>query len=150
MNTLELNSIIEGDCIAKCYFKGTYSWNTIPQLENNTACISNSLCDKRQGEHWVAYTHINHRLEFFCSFGFPAEFYETLPSFGIDEFNKKQLQSFNSQTCGMWASYYILKRCRGFSMENIILPFTDDLHANDHCIASFFEENFGFEIPIHV
>ena len=52
-------------------------------------------------------------------------------------YNNKTVQSLFSTTCGHYCVYFILYRCRGYSMHDIVSRFLSNLTENDRNINLF-------------
>ena len=150
MNTSQINSILRNDRATQRGYLGAFSWDIIPDMDDGASCVCNTDCSARGGSHWGSYNIINGDLEFFDSYGQHPSAYQTLPSKGINRYNTKVLQSFDSGVCGQWVCYYLLHRYRGYSMEDIVSRFGDDLHENDHYVASFINNLYGFNLDVHI
>ena len=98
------------------------------------------------GSHWVAVlvspapTILN---EYFDSYGLnpPGIIEEYLGKNFIHQ--KKSLQSHTSTICGQWCIYYILYRCKGYTMRDIVAPFREKSKAsNDDHVNKVVNEMF--------
>ena len=111
----------------------------------NAICIKSIFNIFQPGEHWILYYNSPaNTLEFWDSFALPPEIYVSLPC-KVDVTNEKQVQSFSAQTCGMWTTYYLLQRYRGFDMNDIVKPF-NDLSTNDIIIAKLFSDLYKINV----
>ena len=140
MNTREIDNILRAD--ERTSYKGTFPWDKCPKL-NNGSYVINTDCSHRPGQHWVAYHVRNGRVEFFDSYGNSPSYFRVLPD--ADKHNGKRLQGLLSTTCGHYCVYYLLHRCRGYSMEEITGRFGNDLRDNDRAVAAYMKECFGVE-----
>lgn len=144
MDTVELDELLSQDSETARYHIGTYSFDTVPDLPNNSTCIVNTDNSFGSGEHWCVYTHFSGRLNFFDSYGNSPSYFKGMPSV-VDDYNKKRVQSDDTIVCGQWCIYYIFNAARGRSMREILARFTDDFHANDHFVACFVNYEFGYD-----
>lgn len=103
------------------------------------------------GLHWIAVLLKKKAkvLEIFDSFGFAVNSYGGFISkFAKSrnlklQYNKMQYQSNNSLLCGYYALFFLNKRLRGTSFNNILKLFTKNLKENDAMIRRAFK-NFSF------
>ena len=55
--------------------------------------------------------------------------------------NEKTLQNPNSKTCGLYAAHFIIKMCRGESLDSALASFrTNDFVYNDKIIVTLFQK----------
>ena len=149
MNTNQIDTILARDYYTKNNFVGAFSWNNVPNLDMYSSCIVNSDCEDFPGQHWLAYFHGDNGLEFFDSFANSPASYPGLPR-KVDLINNKQVQGHDSQTCGHWCIYYLLRRYRNCSMSDIVKPFGHDFDVNDHWIGRYFFKHYNINIPVHM
>lgn len=136
-----IQRVLTRDVFTKHMYKGVFSRDLIPRVLNSPYCIViNTDLSTGRGIHWVAVYGDEHSVEFFDSFGFPPEQYEI--KIGCDLTNQKILQCTNSQTCGYYCLYYLLFRCRGYPMSQIISWFTNDCTYNDILVKDFISFTF--------
>ena len=102
--------------MSKDLFHGVYPVDKLPKWKPGAYVINTDKHDE-PGEHWLAV----YNKEFFNSSGEPPHD-DLLHKFIGDkyEFNSIALQNPLSNACGFYCCYYILKRARGVSAENII------------------------------
>lgn len=82
---------------------------------------------KKKGTHWVAYWFASiDECEFFDSFGQTPEVSDQRLRDFVDRnsllclYNNVQVQPDFTNTCGLYALYFLNARARGISMSNII------------------------------
>ena len=56
--------------------------------------------------------------------------------FGV-KYNKKTLQSLDSDVCGMYCLFFLYFRCRGLKMESILQKFSTNRVQNDRFVVDF-------------
>ena len=144
MNTFEiLNEMNNLNC-----FKGVFPLDKIKNLKINErpiGLILNLDYAYQPGSHWVAvYLEENNKVTYFDSFGFPnfnQYFLNFLKINKVNEiiFNKFQLQSINSQTCGAYCVLFLKMRCHGYSLNDFMKLFSNNKENNDN-IASLILE----------
>ena len=120
MNTSQLERILQTDVMTSDMYRGVYAMDTLPELQHGSYIINTDDADE-PGEHWLAVFNDNGDVEYFDSFG-RAPWYERLKLFlGTEyKYNATPLQLLFSNACGFYCVYYILNRCRGYSMEEIM------------------------------
>ena len=103
----------------------------------------------KPGSHWVAfYFTKDQKGEFFDSYGEApggyARNFITFLELNSKEWtsNKKQLQGMNSNVCGQYCIYYVVKMCRGNSLYSIVQPFVKNKQINDAFIDEFVTKYF--------
>lgn len=142
MNTQQIDSLLKRDPFSKKIFKKVCALDQIEQPIFPSAYVINSDPSNKPGEHWVAvYFDKNGKGEYFDSYGLPPSFLD------LDEYmnrhsrswiwNRKTLQALFSTTCGHYCIYYILLRCRGIPLLDIVESFSSYLTENDRFITRF-------------
>ena len=89
--------------------------------------IVNNQPSWRLGQHWV----VLYKTELFDSYGLSPTFYG-FP--GITKYNTKIIQCNNSDKCGAYCLFYIVKRFRGMALDNICHTFSENVYKNDYFI----------------
>lgn len=148
MNTQQLDAILSGDRHAGPLYLGTYSWDLVPSMSRESACVVNTDCSERPGAHWVLYVHRAGVTTFFDSFGQHPRAYPGLPA-TVDEFNTRQVQNMDSGVCGQWCVYVLLSMARGRRLAEVVSAFDSDRHVNDHFVAAFVNQNYGLDLDVH-
>ena len=149
MNTQEIDEILMNDKETAPHFRGTFSWDTVPDLDEGDSCVVNTHCQELRGEHWIVYLYMDGKLQFFDSYGEHPSRYPGLPQ-KVDEFNDRQIQNIDSQVCGHYCVLFLLNRYRGFEMSEFLNMFTGDLHDNDHKVARLLGYLYNVKIPVHI
>lgn len=131
------------------YLNGIYSLDNIPSYVNKfpSFFIANNKPESHPGEHWFGcfFPSKAKPAEMFCSLGNRPESYlkeldEILRanSNGSYVYNKVQVQSSKSKTCGYFVLYYIDRRCRGLSFENCMATFNGKTwDENEEIVMSY-------------
>ena len=57
-------------------------------------------------------------------------------------YNNKRLQSYNTDTCGLFCLYYSYYSCRGVDFNSILKHFSDNLFDNEILVSRFFVKRF--------
>ena len=116
---------LKKDLCTKKRFLGVFPFDRKPRKIKFPACfILNTAKTNEQGEHWIAldYDKYGH-CEFFDSYGLHPKLYK-LKSY-LDKtatswsFNSKQLQDYNSQTCGYFCFIFLILNCRKIKIKKI-------------------------------
>jgi hypothetical protein len=110
------------------------------------------------GKHWIAFYFPKNDLpEFFDSFGHPPNFFTldfalflklNSPN-GSYLFNQWQLQSSNSNLCGLYCILYALSKYKKQSFVNFLKQFSSvEVHQNDLKCVHLIEANFNVVLNI--
>ena len=111
------------------------------QRRKDRFVISNTDTSGGSGKHWVVlYFPERGPYEFFDSLGNSPEYYGV----GFETFLDKkylmcttQLQQSTSNVCGLYCVYYVLKRCKGNTLRDIVKEFNAlNKNENDRLIVS--------------
>lgn len=123
--------------LLKTKFLGCFPSDRLPSNVPASKCfIANFDFLNSEGTHWVALIAVSeNNFEYFDSFGRkpPDAFYAAYENI---TYNKSIVQSLISDNCGYFCIFYLLYRCKGFSMSEIV-SFLDSKANPD-----FFVENF--------
>ena len=142
MKTEELEAYMLRDPYIRHYYGGVVALDQLPiVIKKPTIFIVNSDPSGLPGKHWFAvfFTTIN---EHFDSAGFypnkvlEAELIAHGPRF---QYNDNRVQTFYSDTCGLFCLFYCYFRCRGYSFREIMDMFSDNLQVNEHVVKYFYE-----------
>lgn len=92
--------------------------------------IINTDTSDRPGSHWIGlfYDGVG-RFHYFDSFGLPPLHRDIVTFIEHNSstpflYNSRTLQDVLSDTCGLYAIYFILIKCRGGTMQRVLIPFT--------------------------
>ena len=114
---------------------------TADRIRKDRFVISNTDTSRGPGKHWVVfYFPKRGPYEFFDSLGNSPSYYDA----GFERLLDKkylmcntQLQQSKSNICGLYCVYYVLKRCQGKTMRNIVKEFTGcNKKQNDRHVVS--------------
>lgn len=144
----QIHRILSKDKSAGRYFTGVFAADCLPPVKKEAAFIVNTDTHDKKGSHWLAmFIQDEDTLEFFDSFGFPPSIYQPFISEYAGQFkhvkwNESVFQSKTSNVCGQYCTYFLLKRCNGFSMECIIhmLNFSKN---NDFALYKYFKKKYA-------
>lgn len=145
MDTVQLTSILVSDPHTNKHSIMVCACDHLPaQITRVPAClIVNTDPSWKGGQHWLAiYIDANRNVEFFDSYGQPAEKYQLVSDFllrhsNVWKMNTRQLQGTLSSTCGQFCIYFLLWRSRCINFENIMGSFDKSVDANDILVSSF-------------
>ena len=146
MNAQQLESILSLDQNVSKKFAGVFAADTLPSNISSLPkfLIVNSDDQSGPGQHWLGlYIPEQGPSEFFDSLGFsPKQYLASFERFLINHgpqyiFSNKRLQNYGSDTCGLFVLYYVILRCKGYNMQDIVNNFSSNLAQND-ILASHF------------
>lgn len=149
MNTNEIMRILNRNSITSPYFIGCFSSDNIPCNVNRYpyCMIVNMDPSWLNGSHWIAiYCQSVNNVEYYDPLGFwpPLNVFirNYLASFKSLRYNNFQIQSSNSNACGMHAIYFLYHRCAGLKFTEIIKCFQLNVIRKikpDSVVKKFFE-----------
>jgi len=139
MNTIDILRKAYSDPMLCQTFRGVFPVDKIPTLKAlPSAVIVNLDTSKFPGSHWIAlFFPKSGCCEYFDSYGrkptveilnFISSHYETY------KYNNACVQDFWTVSCGQMCLYYLIWRCRGLSMKEIVHSM-----LSDDFIAGFIE-----------
>ena len=131
MDSIQLKRILETDSMTMHSFQGVYASDQLKQIQTPVyfpaSYVINEDPSTKGGSHWIAL-YIGHQtVEYFDSYGQPP-----IPSIKKCigrlsqqqvSHNEKQLQSFQTQTCGPFCIFYLIKKQEGSSLEKMIRTY---------------------------
>jgi len=151
MNSTELTCVIHCDKVMKNIIKGIYAADEIPMRVESYpfGFIANTDVRGQPGTHWVAfYVPSEEKGYFFDSYadepGYFSDRFDIFFSKNNLEltYNRRRLQSLNSNVCGQYCCFYLLHACRDVRSTRIFSNFSDnfelnDAYVNDYIVATF-------------
>lgn len=126
MDGEQLLQVLKKHVAPFCNVLGVFPKDKLPPRNSITrypaCCIMNTDKAGQPGEHWVAYWFdSSNACEFFDSYGLAPS------AFGFSHtcthYNTKCIQSYDSNVCGHYCLYYLIRKSRGHSLHYITLPF---------------------------
>ncbi|CAC5417050.1 unnamed protein product [Mytilus coruscus] len=152
MDTNTLRCIVNCDPVLSQKVIKVFSADEIPKSQSSypTAFIINTDRKQDPGRHWLAFYVTSHRGEFFDSYGRkPSSYSDVFNDFFVVnnltlQHNDKRLQSSDSKVCGYYCIYYLINRCRGVPMNEIIHTFSNDLSNNDTFVFDVVRNAFPY------
>lgn len=150
MNTHQLQCAIDCDVKMNVKIIGTYSADNIPNKPHTLpfGFIVNTDPHNLPGQHWIAFYADEHGvLEAFDSFGISPSKYspcmkQFMKTFNNVVVNNKRVQSLESNVCGQYCLFYLMCRCRGYFMSDVINIFSNDSTLNDQFVYRFIDDRF--------
>ena len=154
MDSRQISRVLRKDDVASKHFVGVFPSDKLPKKMHG-ALVANTDPHNKPGMHWVAF-FVDHDdcMEYFDSYGmvpFVKSFQKILkrsPNGWM--YNTKRIQGPLSTTCGHYCVYFLLLRCRGYSLQDIVSVFDrHNLVENDITIADFINEHFDLHTESH-
>ena len=126
MNTNRIERLLNKDPFVKNIFKKACAKDELLHVNYPSAYVINSHPSSKPGEHWIAVYFDKHgKGEYFDSYGLPPSVngFTALMERNSKEwvYNDKTLQSLFFTTCGHYCVYFVLYRCRGYTVVCVIL-----------------------------
>jgi hypothetical protein len=163
MNSGLINYLLTEHPNTSSIYEGVYAADTFAYIAQTPVFIA---CYKRPcafvvntdplvkpGQHWVGffYPRIG-PVEYFDSYGLPPLFVSDFKKI-IDEvgcyYNPKLIQHPFTTVCGQHVLHFIIKRCKGYMMSEIIDCFDEnDPLNNDRKVNDFFRKEFKIALPL--
>ena len=137
MNSLELDHLLRRYPVTVCAADQI-------RIENGPFIIANTDNSDGKGKHWVTFYFNAYGFDdYFDSLGKPPEYY------GFRHFRQRrywmncdQIQDSNSIVCGLYCIYYVMNRCAGKTMKDIVEPFDiNNRTKNDAFVVDFVNKN---------
>lgn len=161
MNTEQIDSILRKDEYCGQLFKGVFARDQFVSARITFPGIYVCNTDKmtQPGMHWVAvYFDNKGKCDYFDSYGLPPLFNDLNHKImSLDKYyvyNNNRIQSFDTNTCGIYCVLYALMRSRGETLSETISTFllVNTTHERDHVVKYFYDHNFNhfYSDSIHV
>ncbi len=137
MNNFQLAHVLERYPVTVC------SADEV-RYDRGSFVISNTQKSDKAGEHWVAfYFPRKGPDEFFDYMGQMPEYYGTELENNLTKrfyISSDQIQDSNSDLCGQYCVYYVMRRHEGYSMQSLVNVFNrNDTKNNDVIIREWFK-----------
>lgn len=128
MDTIQLMNIVKSPRSLEPYFRGIYICNTLPNRVRRfpSAYIVTRIPSKKRAHIGSPTGSPVSTSEFFDSFGPTPEVSDQRLRDFVDRnsllclYTNVQVQPDSTNTCGLYALYYLNARARGISMSNIL------------------------------
>lgn len=152
MNTSELTNILASHPITRSYFGGVRASDELWETVDKPLIIVNNQSSDQPGQHWMTL-FLDSTPEFFDSLGKGASFYGDIQDFLICHgpqylCNTQRIQKHGTSSCGIYCLYYAFYKCCGFTMDNIMNNFTNNLSMNERIVNNFYETNIKHDFVI--
>ena len=142
MDTQQIRTYMLKDPYIRQYYGGVLAVNQLPVfVDKPTIFIVNTDPLPGKGIHWITL-YMDTVCEHFDSAGYQPrpDFKNYLIAKGPNYmFNNNRLQDFDTDTCRKLCLMYAYFRCRGFSFEDIISMFKDNLALNELIVNTFYD-----------
>ena len=141
MRTEELERYMLNDPYISQFYGGVAALDQLPlYIQKPSVYIVNSDPISLPGKHWYA-VYFDDVNEHFDSAGFyPRRMLENyLIAYGPRFlYSNRRVQSFHSDTCGLFCLFYCYFRCRGYGLRQIMQMFSDNLYLNEEIVNYFY------------
>jgi hypothetical protein len=148
MNTRELQSILAADLfVQRTTLFAVLACDQLPARLDRTkqaAFIINLDSSSEAGSHWVGlFFNGLSQFTYFDSFGLPPREPAILSFIKNNSnrplvYNSRVLQDILTNSCGLYAAYFVLKKARGANLKVILQPFSASAsrqYINDRIIT---------------
>ena len=140
MNTLEILKVLEQDRYVSPLFHGVFPIDQLPKCSNG-AYVVNTAKSNHPGEHWVAVYMSGNTVDYFDSYGGkPSSRLKRWWGNRQCTYNPVPLQSPLTSACGQYCIYYLIHRCRGITLDEMLLDFCADVDHNDQLVYDFVDQ----------
>ena len=137
----QIEAILKLDPYSRKVFKGVYAIDQLPELEKNAAYIINYDEHDEPGSHWIAIFKSKSQVEYFDSTGQPPLDSRLTTFVGSNYlYNPYQLQQPLGNACGFYSTYYILKRSRRCTANDILRLFVRT--NSDYIVKKFLYKHY--------
>lgn len=151
MNTSQLECCIDCSSMLKKSTLGVFAADQLPLPSTfPSGFIANTDNRLKEGRHWCSFYFQNsNTVEYFDSYGKPLNYFNSYfpkyaSQFSTLVVNNKQLQSVNSDVCGMYCLYFLLQRMNGVSFYNVVHSFSDYYECNDSFVYNYISSMFPY------
>lgn len=157
MDSEQLYKALSENIHTRDIFVGVFASDQLPmEIYKYPACfIANVDSSSKSGSHWLAfYISSPNHLEFFDSYGqspssFRGRIWNYVKKYSHVNFNPMTLQSNVSAVCGHYCLYYLYSKCRGRSLNEILLSFIPEHLLNDVKVYNFVTKRFKVHTPFY-
>lgn len=153
MNTLQIERFMYNDEQIAKYYIGTFPIDSLPVKiwQKRAYFVINTASASLPGStgHWLSVCLEPHDInEIYDSFALPV--YDRRIKMLLGKHYralKYRLQELDSSVCGQYACYFLYKKARNYSMEEIVDIFDkENSNLNDKKMELFFEQKAGFKL----
>lgn len=151
MNTQQLQRALSNNIHTRDTYLGVFASDQLPErITKYPACfIANVDPATKSGSHWVAfYIKSRYVIEFFDSYGHPPSYFPRNISTYVTHYrrvsyNPMVLQSNVTAVCGQYCVYYLYSKCKGRTLNSILLSFIPGNLYNDIKVYNFVTKYFN-------
>jgi len=146
MNTLEIEEVARKDPCLRKFFLGVFASDKLPAtIHHRPAClIANTDPAHMSGQHWVAI-YFGATCEYFDSYGLPP--IGPAMIYPITSYNPYCLQDLDTNVCGEYCVYFLMKRVQGHTMDSIINYLRSRRESNDSIVKTYIRRLKDSTIP---
>ena len=146
MDTDTLNNVLFSNPFTRNRFLGTFpACAPICTRKKIYGFITNTEKHDESGEHWCAWWVKKDHAVFFDSFGrpptdeaFPRDFRKLAGRFKSCSYIDLPVQLPGTTSCGHFCADFIYRMCRGKSVTNFLLKYSE-IGANDDIVRKIFK-----------
>ncbi len=155
MNTSQLYKCLADDGLLRRQCAGVYPSDKLPIPQGYPfSFIANTDVHTKPGTHWLAiYFDENGNTEFFDSYARKPDNHfivKYLKRYGLNvTCTPHRVQAPFSSVCGQYCIYYLWHRLRGYTMEEILKNFSEDLQNNDKFVTAWLNDNFDIDTHVY-
>lgn len=140
LNTEQINHVLKNCVYTRMHFLGTFPSCVInnDSQKREYSWISNTSDCSDRGQHWCAWYVKDNVVTFFDSFGrsplcksLPHDYKDMVLNYKSFRYSKRQLQDFNSFTCGHFSIHFILTMSLGLDINSFLKEYSNDKNKND-------------------
>ncbi len=154
LTTSEILRALKSNHHTKLTILGVFASDRLPEKVPRPFClVVNTDSSDKPGAHWVAiFAGLEGTLDYFDSYGMRP----LVPS--IDEWiskvggetnvNRRTLQGLMSATCGHHCIYFLIMRCKGIPMNQVVDMLSDSPFVNDSFVAAYINKNCNLKFHL--
>lgn len=141
MNGKQLERLLRSDEQLSEASWGVFASNELPSTLLTGAYIVNTSPAGSPGQHWLGiWSACDGRVMFFDPLGRGLGHYNfKFPGRDVT-FNRDQVQSADSSSCGLHVVYFLFWACRLLTMADILETFSRDTDMNDRMVTRFVKQ----------
>ena len=152
LNNVQLDYLANKHPTLKNCYGGALPCDKLPRWQTRQGkkgFIVNTDPDGEPGKHWIALWTDGEYCELFDSYAIPLKSYETVEpllqwlrsQYKQCFANSMSVQSLTSQTCGIYALFYLMTKSEGSRIEDFLSMFDEkDLVLNDKTVTDLFSD----------
>lgn len=149
MNGIEIDKILVRNSVTRPYYLGCFASDQVPQavgMPHSWCLVANLDPAYMAGSHWVAlFSPRAGAVEYYDSFGrWPPpspEICHFLDHFDRVQYNRQQLQSTGSKSCGKHVIFFLHQRCAGNPFGSIVRQLANGSTKADERVSQFIKRS---------